>query len=288
MTNDALAAGVHVLDVDGRPQRYHVCGRGPVCLVHPGGPGLGWEYLRMPGLEVHLTMVYLEPVGTGASARLGHPDEYTVERYAHFTGAVLDRLDAPAPLLLGHSHGGFVAQRYALDHPGRVGGLVLYSTSPLTGPGFWNAAVANVQLFPRRYPDRPAAADIPPAFAAALAADTDETYTAELRRLLPIYLADPWRDPALLDTIRATLRAWVAPNRAQQPHPFDVRAELATLTSPTLVVTGAHDFICGPAWAGELAAAVPRAELVVLGGSGHLAHLEQADAFTATVAAFAR
>jgi pimeloyl-ACP methyl ester carboxylesterase len=31
--------------------------------------------------------------------------------------------------VLGHSHGGFVAQQYALDHPDRIAGLVLYDTS---------------------------------------------------------------------------------------------------------------------------------------------------------------
>ncbi|MCO1577534.1 hypothetical protein M8C13_17385 [Crossiella sp. SN42] len=41
-----------------------------VCLVHSGGPGIHWEYLRMPEPERHLTMVYLEPVGTGQSGRL--------------------------------------------------------------------------------------------------------------------------------------------------------------------------------------------------------------------------
>ncbi|MFF0222080.1 hypothetical protein [Streptomyces sp. NPDC004629] len=41
-----------------------------VRIAHPGGPGIGWEYLRMPGLERHLAMVCVEPVGTGDSGRL--------------------------------------------------------------------------------------------------------------------------------------------------------------------------------------------------------------------------
>ncbi|MER6067082.1 hypothetical protein ABT167_39370 [Streptomyces sp. NPDC001792] len=24
-------------------QRYHVAGTGPVCIAHPGGPGIGWD-----------------------------------------------------------------------------------------------------------------------------------------------------------------------------------------------------------------------------------------------------
>ena len=287
MAPDPLAAGEHLIDVDGRPQWYHVAGRGPVCLVHPGGPGLGWEYLRMPALEAHLTVVYLEPIGTGRSARFDHADDYSIDRYTEFLGRVLDHLTVPAPLLLGHSHGGFVAQRYALSHPERLGGLVLYATSPATGADFWTSAVTNVQLFPQQYPDRAAAADIPPAFQAALAADTDEAYTAALRRLLPVYLANPWGEESLLPAVRQGLHAWVAPARAQEPRPFNVRASLTGLTVPSLILAGAHDFICGPRWAQALTATIPGARLVTFDDSGHLAHLEEADTFATTVTGFA-
>jgi hypothetical protein len=57
---DPLRPGPHTLDVNGIAQRHHVHGSGPVCLAHPGGPGVFWEYLRMPAVEQHLTMVYME------------------------------------------------------------------------------------------------------------------------------------------------------------------------------------------------------------------------------------
>src|SRR3954470_9826385 len=112
----ALEHGMYSLTIDAVRQVYHVAGRGPVCLVHPGGPGIGWEYLRMPALEQHLTMVYLEPVGTGASGRLADPRDYRLDTYAGFVHGVVEHLGLPKVFLLGHSHGGFVAQRYALDH----------------------------------------------------------------------------------------------------------------------------------------------------------------------------
>jgi pimeloyl-ACP methyl ester carboxylesterase len=52
--------------------------------------------------------------------------------------------------VLGHSHGGFVAQQYALDHPDRIAGLVLYDTSPMTGPEFRAAAMAALESYPQR------------------------------------------------------------------------------------------------------------------------------------------
>jgi pimeloyl-ACP methyl ester carboxylesterase len=286
MSDHPLTAGQHVIIVDGMPQRYHVAGSGPVCLVHSGGPGISWEYLRMPALEERLTLVYLEPIGTGRSARFDHASDYTIDRYSEFLGQVVDHLAVPAPLLLGHSHGGFVAQQYALRHPDRLGGLVLYATSPVTGADLWNAAVANVQRYPHRFPDQPDAADIPHAFAAALAAETDTAYTEALRRLLPIYLANPQRDTNPLQALQDGLRAWVTPSRAQEP-PFDVRTQLDSLTVPTLILVGTHDFICGPNWSRMLVDSIPDAELVTFPNSGHMVHLEESATFALSVADFA-
>ncbi|MEQ4715858.1 alpha/beta hydrolase [Nonomuraea sp. B19D2] len=62
-----LSPGTHTVSVGGVAQRHHVAGAGPVCLAHPGGPGLSWEYLRMPaGAE----LVLLEKSG-----HLGHVEE---------------------------------------------------------------------------------------------------------------------------------------------------------------------------------------------------------------------
>ncbi|MGW4771530.1 alpha/beta fold hydrolase [Nocardia sp. NPDC004278] len=91
-----LAPGVHIFDSDGISQRYHVYGSGPVCVAHPGGPGIFWDYLRMPALEEHLTMVYVEALGTGESGRLPtHPHGYTRERYSLALQRLIDHLDVP-------------------------------------------------------------------------------------------------------------------------------------------------------------------------------------------------
>ena len=80
------------ITVDGVKVTYHVAGSGPVCLVHSGGPGIHYDYLRMPELEKHLTMVYVEPVGTGNSGLL--PDgDYSVARYAYFANQVAQHAD---------------------------------------------------------------------------------------------------------------------------------------------------------------------------------------------------
>jgi len=281
-TPAALTPGSHQVQIDGVRQVYHVAGTGPVCLVHSGGPGMSWEYLRMPALESHLTMVYLEPVGTGASGRLADRREYRIDTYARFVHGVQEHLGVSQVYLLGHSHGGFVVQRYALDHPDRVAGLILFATSPVTGAEFWADAMTNLQDLPARLSHRPEAAAIPAAFQHALAATDDESFTRRMRRILPAYFADYWAQETELAPAFATFQAWIDPSGGEEPTPFDVRHALGSLTVPALIISGEHDFICGTRWARMLHQAMPTSRLLVL-DCGHMAHLERPEAFTRAV-----
>src|SRR5947208_3426124 len=102
--------------VNGLDIVYHVAGNGPIALVHPGGPGIDWQYARMPELETRMTVVYIEPIGTGASSRLDDPEGYTLHTYADSIEAVrravaargetsFEASGAHRVLLIGHSHG---------------------------------------------------------------------------------------------------------------------------------------------------------------------------------------
>jgi proline-specific peptidase len=282
-TTSALEEGTHTLELTGVTMRYHVAGRGPVCVLHSGGPGIAWESLRAPRLEEELTCVYIEPVGTGASGRLPtHPDGYSLDRYVSFVDALLDHLDVPQVHLLGHSHGGFVAQRYAITHPDRLAGLVLYDTAPAAGPELMAEAARNMEAFLARFPDRP---EVQEAMATwqALATGTDEEYTRSMRGLLPAYFADSRASAEEFSALHAALRASAV---GSDEGPWQHHEALASLQTPALVLVGQWDFICGPRWARELQEAIPDAELVTFEKSGHLAHLEEPEAFTRAVAGF--
>jgi pimeloyl-ACP methyl ester carboxylesterase len=291
-----LAPGPHVVRVSGISQRYHVAGTGPVCLVHPGGPGVGWEYLRMAALEQVLTLVYLEPVGTGESGRLPDPRDYRLDTYVRCLHGVVEHLGLPRVSLIGHSHGGFVVQRYALEHPAKVARLVLYATSPVTGPKFWADALENVRRFAGRNAARPEAARIAAAFGAAgdqedsghpgSGQPSSDDRSASFRLVFPAYFADYWAREAEFAPLRARLRAWRGPTRGVEPAPLDVREVLRDLSIPVTIIAGAHDIVCGPQWAGMLRDALPGSRLLVLPESGHFPHLEQAGEFTAAVADF--
>ncbi|MFJ3404688.1 alpha/beta fold hydrolase [Promicromonospora sp. NPDC090134] len=289
-SNTSISFGAHTISVQHGTavieQRYHVAGAGPVCVVHPGGPGIGWDYLRMPELERTMTMVYVEPVGTGASGRLADPRGYHLGTYTHFLHAVVEHLGLPRVMVLGHSHGGFVAQRFALDHPDRVASLVLYDTSPVTGDDFWPTAVANMERFAQQHlAEHPEVAGYVAGLTGRPEPSDDEGATEVLRRISPAYFHDYWGHESDFAVGRDALRMYAAPAWGEGPT-FDVREELPAITAPTLVLVGDDDFICGPRWARMIHEAVPHSRLAVLDQTGHLGHIESPGKFTAAVSGF--
>lgn len=279
-----LATGSHAVTVEGVTQAYHVAGHGPVCIVHPGGPGAHWGYMRLPLLEERLTMVYLEPIGTGASGNLpGHPKGYTIDRYSQQLDGLLSTLDIAEVFLLGHSHGGFVAQAYALAHPERLAGLILYATAAVTGSEFMQAADAAIRRSVAKDRDPERAAAVLKAWQSVPATSDDTGYTDTMRGLLPAYFADPDLAAAPLNCLSDALRFCFVQGDAA---PFDVRDALPTLAVPTLIMVGEHDFICGPRCAEPLRDVLQSATLARFPVSGHFIHIEQPDDFADAVSKF--
>lgn len=288
-TTGLLTPGTHAVEVDGLIQRYHVYGSGPVCLAVSGGPGVIWESLRTPALEEFLTMVYVEPLGTDGAQRLpSHPHGYTRERYARNLLGLLDALSLPRAYLLGHSHGGFVAQHFALRHPDRLDGLVLFGSAPVTGPEHMAEAGARVQEFVQRNEGQPELPRVLGGLNAVGAATDDEQITAALRDLLPAYFAHYWEREHEFKAWRETLTCTYISGLDENLTPDTVndRDALPSLAVPTLVLVGRYDVICGPRWAQELHDLIPGSRLVVLRNSGHLAHVEEPDQFATAVRTF--
>ncbi|MEY9928028.1 proline iminopeptidase [Catenulispora sp. GP43] len=284
-----LTEGPHAFDVDGLALRYHVHGTGPVCVAVPGGPGIAWEYLRSEALEQRLTMVYLEPAGTGDSGRLAtHPHGYTRDLYSRHLAELIDRLPVPRVHLLGHSHGGFVAQHHAILRPDQLAGVVLYESAPATGPEFGAEAARMVSELAERHADDPHLPAALQAFAEIPTISDDESTTRVARGIIPAYVASYWADPErwseLQNKIRATYISGLDEHGA--PDPVDDRAALPTLRVPALVVAGRFDVICGVRWGEELNSLIPDSRLLILENSGHLGHLEEPEAFAEAVAAF--
>jgi proline iminopeptidase len=278
----ALAPGEHRFSADGQEIVYHVAGRGPVCLVHPGGAGAEWSYLRMPEVERHLTLVYLEPIGTGRSGRLPRLADYSRDRDADNVDALCTHLGLERIALLGHSYGGMVALTYALGHPDRLSDLILYSTAPTSGPDFEAERVSNMAWFQ----DRSWFAEANDAMRLFFRARSDDERTDGFHKVMPMFFADYDGRRAEFEPFVRKARAFVVRDPEAPATPFEVRARLCEIRAPTLILAGERDFICSVKWARVMEQGIPRSRVVVFAASGHMAHIEEPLAFAEAIAAF--
>ena len=279
---------VSMKTADGRTLGYHRMGSGPVLVCHPGGPGFSALYFGdLAGLWERFTLVLLNPRGTGGSGRPEDPKAYQIEDYVADVEELRGHLGLDRLMLLGHSHGGMVAQAYAARHPDRVERLVLASTLARFGQPQQAAMREGMD----KRSGQPWYSDA----VAALEAEQEGKFSndkemAELVfRELPLYFAHYGAAEAgYLDTLKAETPNADTLKLFNQVifESFDLRGELAAIKAPTLVITGEEDFICGPVCADEIASGITGAKKVIVGDAGHMIFIEQPEEFEREVAEF--
>lgn len=128
----------------------------PVVFVH-GSPG-SWDanahLLNTPALrEGHLLLTYDRP-GYGGSSP--HQTEPSLQRQAAALAGLLDAFGVREPVILaGHSMGGPVIARFAMDFPDRVSGLIFIAASvdPALETWRWYNRAASWRLAYRILPE---------------------------------------------------------------------------------------------------------------------------------------
>ncbi len=112
------------------------------------------------------------------------------------------------------------------------------------------------------------------------------------REMMPKLLGATTREhnPDAEDTVRLLIKrqspAAIRDAIVRMMERPDSHALLPTITVPTLVVVGDEDVLTPPAESEAMVAALPNATLVQISGAGHLANIEQAQAFEASVEDF--
>jgi proline iminopeptidase len=265
---------------------YRVSGRGPVLIAHPGGPGTDAAFLGdLAGLEEVATIVWLDPRGTGGSTAPADATAYSLDDYAADIEALRAHLGLERVGLLGFSHGGMVAMRHAAEHSDRLTHLVLLDTAPVLDEEAMTRAAAAMDL--RR--GEPWYEEV----RRVLDAEDDPTLDdgaalAGLLRILPMYF-HRWDGTAqrFVGSLRnASFHARVTSAwNAEQSH-TDLRPELGRVSAPTLVMTGADDFICDVVAARQMADRIQGARLAIIPEAGHFPWVEQPAAFRAAMDEF--
>jgi pimeloyl-ACP methyl ester carboxylesterase len=273
---------------DGRKLTYRKLGHGPVLVCHPGGPGFSATYFGdLAALWEQFTLIMLNPRGTGGSERPRDPRAYQIDDYVSDLEDLRNHLGLERLVLLGHAHGGVVAMAYAAAYPARVRRLVLASTLARFAPDQEAAMHRGIE----KRSAQPWAADAISALEEEQAGHftTDAELSPLVFRELPLYFAHfGAAEAGYLDTLKSEMINADALKlfNAEIFNTFDLRERLPSITSPTLVITGDEDFICGPVCAEEICAGVKGARMVVVGDAGHQLFVEQPQAFHDEVADF--
>jgi pimeloyl-ACP methyl ester carboxylesterase len=272
------------IDVGGR--RQHVVelganvsadGKPPIVLLH--GAGCNLEDMRLAlgdRLAARHRVILVDRPGLGWSERKGRQNSSPAHQAAILRD-VFDRLEVDRAIVVGHSWGGALAARFALDHPQRVAGLALLA--PATHPRvrrmtWFYAAVATP-------------------FAGWLNAHTLALPSGVVLIGLAIRTAFlPQKPPrAYLERSAAMLLLRPATFLANACDVGDLKSYLVEqasrypkLETPTIVITGDRDAIVSPRQhAMEFAAAAPDAKLSILPGIGHMLHHVAAERIVAAI-----
>ena len=236
----------------------------PVLLLHGGTDSWrSWEHV-LPHLPESIRAIALTQRGHGDSERPATAG-YRIEHLALDAAAVIEALDLGPTIVVGHSMGGWVAQRLAIDRPELVLGAVL------------EAAFGAAR-------DNPAVAGFEKEVAALAEIDVDvarEFQLSTVERPLPAGTMDTFVAESM------KLPAWLWRELFSGFLEFDVTGELGSLEQPVLLVWGEGDAFVGRADQDALLARIPNARLEVYEGTGHAVHWEQPRRFAADVVAFA-
>ena len=260
-------------------------GSGPTPLITlHGGPGATHDYLlSMTDLARDgRAVVFYDQLGNGRSSHFPErgADYWTVDLFVRELHNLVGALGIEDHHVLGQSWGGFLAQEYALTHPGGLRSIVLADTAA-SFPHFVEAANG-------------LRAGLPPDVEATLrkheaAGTTDDPeymeaclvfYARHVCRLeeWPKGVTDAFewieKDPTVYHTMNGpsefhvvgSIKDWQSLDRL---HEIDV---------PTLLVSGRYDEAT-PALQEELLAGIDGAEWVVFEESSHMPHHEERERY---------
>ncbi|MCI0752610.1 alpha/beta fold hydrolase [Teichococcus vastitatis] len=254
----------------------------PVAMILHGGPGGDHSGFK-PGfspLAERMQLVYLDHRGQGRSAK-GDPARYTLDENVEDLEALRQHLGLGPVVSIGTSYGGMVAMAHAARYPASVSHLVLVVTAAHAG---FNARAQQI-VAERGTPEQQRVCRM--LWEGEL--DTVEKLKHFYAVMGPLY-STTHDDARARDGRARTLHEPEALNRAFRPggflRSFDLRPELSNITARTLILAGAHDWICPPEFSEEIHRLIPGSDLRIFRNSSHSIRADEPDAMLDVIRGF--
>jgi pimeloyl-ACP methyl ester carboxylesterase len=244
---------------------FREAGSGEALLFLHGmnGSSKSWAYQFGAFAEKYRVIAWDAP-GYGRS----DPVAAEADAYAAQVDRLLTHLGIDQVVIVGHSMGGVIAERFCARYAYRAKRLVL------SGTHWGNAAPADAPLA-RKYTKRLEELEALPA---------REYGEARAKKMLPE--SCPPEAFKLVAEIAAEARREGLLNGGRMVEKTDNRPFLSSLNLPVLILTGEHDTVVLPERSEAMLAYLPNARAVSLPGVGHAAYLEAPEVFNETVRQF--
>lgn len=206
----------------------------------------------MPLLPGSMCSIAVSQRGHGDSDR---PEAgYSPSDFAKDIAMLMDRLELPDAVIVGHSMGATVAQRFAIDFPERIRKLVLVGSffnlkDHLDGQTFRDSVVSTLED------------PIDPAIVRGFQVST-------ISKPVP----NTFLDDVILESLKVPSRIWKSTLEALIESDFT--GELGNIRVPTLLLWGDGDTFAGRTEQDRLLSSIPGSRLKVYPGIGHWPHWE--------------
>jgi sigma-B regulation protein RsbQ len=252
----------------------HVSGIGQITLVFAHGFGCDqsmWRYL-IPAFESRYRVILFDLVGSGGSDLAAYDREKygTLHGYATDVIEIIDEFAGSPVIFVGHSVSAMVGMLAAISKPDRFLANVMVGPSP----SFINDG-DYIGGFTR--------ADID-----GLLETLEANYLGWASAMAPAIMGSP-DQPALGEELTNSFCQTdpdIAAHFARVTFLADHRAELALVTTPTLILQSSEDILAAPAVGQFMHRAMPGSTLNVVDNVGHCPHMSAPSASVDAIESF--
>lgn len=234
-------------------------GATPLIFLHGiGGAARAWRQ-QLATFGDRFRAIAWDMPGYGGSAPLA---SVSIAALADALQQFIGQIGAVRPILVGHSIGGMIVQKWLVQWPELSRAVVLAQTSPAFGraDGDWQKSFIAARLGP--FDRGETMRSLAPSLVQELVGEHPDPVGMELARDCMASVPEA--------SYRAMMLALVG---------FDQRSTLKDISVPALLLSGSRDNNAPAPMMAKTATFIPSAKYVELAGVGHLANLERPEAF---------
>jgi pimeloyl-ACP methyl ester carboxylesterase len=252
--------------INGLDIHHEIQGEGPtIVFVHGLGATSNVWHAQRTTLSKNYRVIIYDRSGSGRSqqAREG----YSIDAWTDELAGLLDYLAVPSAVVVGHSLGSMIAQRFAGKYSNRTKALVLAGGEAELGPEEKKALTERARSIET---DGPISV-VGPWLTAVLTAATREANPALAGLVREMFLSNDARTYAL---------------HCLALRDGAVRGDHGNIVCPTLLMVGDQDLVTPISWQRQIAAGIANSRIRIIPNTAHMTMLESPAVFNTVLLEF--